>query len=157
MSAFSVSNDTGLVSNTGGTSYSAVLGPSATDAEVRASASISVFKNSNFGDVLRWTDGNDWYKAYIDGSNFVIQKRVAGKLTIIASQPFPAIAGTSYTIDFRAVGSTLTANAWVSSQSEPAGWMLNVNDSSLSSGYCGMRFLTGKGVVTVTSFQAVTA
>ncbi|MGH2493780.1 MAG: hypothetical protein ACRDIV_03665, partial [Ktedonobacteraceae bacterium] len=152
--AFSVSGNTGLVKNTGGNSYSAVLGPTATDSEVYASGSLSSFSNSNFGDVLRWTNGNNWYKAYIDGASLIIQKKVNGMTTILANVPFAATAGTSYTIHFRVVGSTLTANVWASSGSEPGGWMASVNDSSLTSGFCGMRFLTQGGIATVTSFLA---
>ena len=59
---FSIADKTGLISKTDSTSYSAVLGPQASDAEVYATGSISSFTNSNFGDVLRWTDDNDWYK-----------------------------------------------------------------------------------------------
>ena len=121
-----------------------------------ATGSLSSFTSSNFGDVLRWTDGNNWYKAYIDGANLVIQKKVAGTTTILATVPFAATAGTSYTIHFRVVGSTLTANVWPASGTEPAGWMITVSDSSLTSGYCGMRFLTQSGTATITAFQANT-
>lgn len=154
-SAFSISGNTGLVTNTGSNSYSAVLGPQSTDAEVFASGSLSSFSNSNFGDVLRWTNGNNWYKAYIDGSSLIIQKKVNGATTILASVPFKAVAGTSYTIHFRVVGSTLTANVWASSGSEPGGWMVTASDSSLTSGFCGMRFLTQSGTATITSFRAL--
>ncbi len=153
-SFFSISAGTGLISNTGSATYSAVLGPTATDAEVYTSGSISSFNNSNFGAVLRWTDGNNWYKAYIDGSNLVIQKKVAGVATIIASTPFAATAGVSYTLHFRVVGSTLTANVWASSGTEPTGWMLSVNDTNLTAGYCGLRVLTQGGTLTMTSFIA---
>jgi len=152
--AFSVSGNAGLVSNTGSSSYSAMLGPTAANAEVYATGSLSSFANSNFGDVLRWTDGNNWYKAFLDGGNLLIQKKVAGTATILASIPFAATAGSSYTIHFRAVGSTLTANAWAASGSEPSGWMVTASDSTLPSGYCGMRFLTQSGTATVTSFLA---
>jgi hypothetical protein len=121
---------------------------------VYATGSLSSFSNSNFGDVLRWTDGNNWYKAFIDGASLIIQKKVNGVTTILASVPFAATAGTSYSIHFRVVGSTLTANAWASSGSEPGGWMATVSDSVLTSGSCGMRFLTQSGTATVTSFQA---
>jgi hypothetical protein len=154
--SFSVSGNAGLVSGTGGDSYSAVLGPSATDAEVFATGSLSSFANSNFGDVLRWTDGNDWYKAYIDGVNLVLQKKVAGSAAIVATVPFAAAAGTSYTIHFRVVGSTLTANVWASSGPEPSGWMITATDSSLTSGFCGMRLLTQSGTAKITAFQADT-
>jgi virginiamycin B lyase len=153
-SVFSVSGNAGLVTNTGGTSYSAVLGPSATDSEVIATGSLSSFNSSNFGDVLRWTDGNDWYKAYLDGANLVIQKKVAGSATVLATTPLAATAGVSYTIHFRVVGSTLTANAWPSSASEPPGWMVTTTDTSLASGRAGMRFLTQGGTATITAFQA---
>ena len=151
---FSVSGGAGVVSNTGGTSYSAVLGPSATDSEVYATGSLSSFASSNFGDVLRWTDGNDWYKAYIDGQNLVIQKKVAGTATVVAQVPFAATAGVAYTIHFRAVGSTLTANVWPASGPEPSGWMATATDSSLASGFAGLRFLTQGGTATITAFQA---
>jgi hypothetical protein len=153
-SAFSISGNAGLVSKTGGLTYSAVLGPTASNAEVYATGSISSFTNSNFGDVLRWTDGNNWYKGYISGASLIIQKKVSGTTTILASVPFTATAGTSYTIHFRAVGSTLTANVWASSGIEPSGWMVTVSDSTFTSGNCGMRFLTQSGTATVTSFQA---
>jgi hypothetical protein len=151
---FSVSGNAGVVKKTNGTSYSAVLGPSATDSEVIATGSLSSYANSNFGDVLHWTDGNNWYKAYLDGGNLVIQKRVAGTTTVLATTPFAATAGVSYTIHFRVVGSTLTANAWPSSGSEPSGWMVTAADTGLASGRAGMRFLTQGGTATITAFQA---
>jgi hypothetical protein len=121
---------------------------------VYTTGSISSFTYSNFGDVLRWTNGNNWYKAYIDGAKLIIQKKVKGTSTNLASVPFVATAGTAYTIHFRVVGSTLTANAWASSGSEPGGWMVTTSDSTLTSGYCGMRFLTQSGTASVTSFLA---
>lgn len=151
---FTISNNTGLVSNTGGNSYSAVAGSSASNAEVYLSGSLSSFASSNFGGVLRWTDGNNWYKAYIDGSNLVIQKKVNGVASILATTPFAASAGTSYTIHFRASGSTLTANVWATSGTESSGWMLSATDSSLVAGYCGLRVLTQTGALSMTSFLA---
>src|SRR5258708_18522754 len=153
-SFFSISGNAGLVTNTASGSYSAVLGPTTTDAEVYLTGSLSAFANSNFGSVLRWTNGNNWYKAYIDGSNLIIQKKVNGATTILTSVPFAATAGVSYTIHFRVVGSTLTANVSLSSGSEPSGWMATANDTSLTSGYCGLRTLTQAGTLTVTSFLA---
>ena len=152
--AFSIANNAGVVSNGGGTSYSAVLGASASDAEVYATGSISAFSGSNFGDVLRWTDGNNWYKAYIDGSSLIIQKKVSGATTILASVPFAASAGTAYRIHFRVVGTTLTANVWAASGTEPSGWMASTSDSSLSSGQAGLRILTQTNKATITAFQA---
>ncbi len=154
VNAFSISGNAGRVANTGGTSYSAVLGPAAVDAEAFLTGSISSFASSNFGDVLRWTDGNNWYKAYIDGANLLIQKKVIGVTTVLASRPLAATAGVAYIIHFRAVGSTLTVNAWAATSSEPAGWMLTATDSTFTSGYAGARLLTQTGTATVTSFTA---
>src|SRR5205085_2319972 len=69
-SVFSITGNVGQVAN-GNTSYSAVLGPTTTNAEVLFTGSISNFNNTNIGAVQRWTDGNDWYKAYIDGTSLV--------------------------------------------------------------------------------------
>jgi hypothetical protein len=155
LGAFSVSGGAGLVtSSTGSKSYSAVLGPVAADAEVFATSSASSFAHSNVGDALRWADGNNWYKAYVDGGNLVIQKKVSGITTILASKPFGATARTSYTIHFRVVGSTLTANVWPTSGAEPGSWMLTATDGTFASGQAGMHFLTQKSRVTVTSFRA---
>jgi hypothetical protein len=115
---------------------------------------LSSFTNSNFGDVLRWTDGNDWYKAYIDGQSLVVQKKVAGNTTTLVHVPFAATAGVAYTIHFRVVGSTLMANVWPATASEPSGWMITVSDSSLTSGRAGLRILAQGGTATITAFQA---
>ena len=151
---FSVKGNAGVVSNAGGTSYSAVLGPAVSNAEVVATGSLSSFSNANLGTVLRWADGNNWYKAFIDGANLVLQKKVAGSTTVLATAPFAAAAGTAYTIHFRAVGSTLTANVWPASGTEPSGWMVTATDTALTTGRCGLRFLTQAGTATITAFQA---
>ena len=154
IAVFSIKGNTGQIAN-GNNSYSAVLGPSITNAEVLVSGSMSVFSKSNIGAVLRWTDGKDWYKAYIDGTNLVIQKKVHGVGTTLGTTSFAAGAGTSYTIRFRVVGSTLYAKVWPTSGTEPAGWMLQLTDSTLTSGQCGVHVSLPIGVTaTFTSFLA---
>ena len=155
VNVFSISANTGQVAN-GSTNYSAVLGPVATNAEVLFSGSMSKFSNTNIGAVLRWTDGNNWYKAYIDGSNLVVQKKVKGSATILGTAPFTAAAGTSYTLRFSVSGSTLSAKVWQTGSPEPANWMVTVTDSALQSGYCGLRMLVqNSAVATYTSFIAM--
>ncbi|MBV9690264.1 MAG: hypothetical protein JO202_11210 [Ktedonobacteraceae bacterium] len=154
---FSISSSAGQVSGNGN-NYSAVLGPSTSNADVLFSASTSKFQNSNIGSVLRWTDGNNWYKAYIDGTNLVVQKKVKGTGTILATTPFAAKAGTSYSLRFHIVGSTLSAKVWRSSSTEPTSWMITTTDSTWQSGYCGLRMLLQSGTTaTFTSFVATTA
>ena len=154
--AFSIVNSTGQVSGNG-TSYSATLGPVATNAEVVFAGSMSNYSSSNLGGVLRWTNGNNWYKAYIDGTSLIVQKRVNGMYTLLGSVPFTATAGTSYTLPFRGVGTTLFAKAWQTGTTEPTNWMITVTDTSLSSGFCGLRMLAQNGTTaTYTSFLATT-
>jgi streptogramin lyase len=153
-SVFSISSNAGQVSN-GSTNYSAVLGPVATNAQVLFSGSLSNFNSTNLGAVLRWTDGNNWYKAYIDGSNLVIQKKVNGTTTILGSVSFAATAGTSYTLRFSAAASTLSAKVWQTSNSEPTNWMVTATDSTFQSGYCGLRMLVqNSAIAKITSFLA---
>ena len=153
-SAFSITNKTGQVAS-GSASYSAVLGPTATNAEVLFTGSLSTYNGSNIGAVLRWTDGNNWYKAYIDGTNLVVQKKVSGSTTILGTASFPATGGTSYSLRFRVVGTNLFAKAWQTGNTEPANWMVTATDSTFSSGNCGLRMLDQNGaIVNYTSFLA---
>jgi hypothetical protein len=114
---------------------------------------MSNFNNVNLGAVLRWTDGNDWYKAYIDGSNLVIQKKINGSTNVLGQVAFTATAGMSYTLRFSMSVSSLSAKVWQTGKTEPAKWMVNVTDNSLQSGYCGLRMLDQNGAAaTFTSF-----
>ncbi len=154
-SVFSIKNNAGQLAN-GSSPYNAVLGPVVTDSEVIFSGSMSSFATSNMGAVLHWKDSKDWYKAYINGNNLVIQKDINGTTTILKTVSFAATAATSYTIDFKIIGTTLTANVWKTGTSEPGGWMATATDSSLSSGYCGLRIQIENGsIATITSFQAL--
>ncbi len=153
-SVFSISGNTGKVAN-GSTSYNAVLGPVATNAQVLFSGSLSSFNGANLGAALRWTNGNNWYKAYINGTNLVVQKKVNGTTTILKQVAFAATAGTSYTLRFSASGTTLSAKVWRTGNTEPTNWMVTVTDSNLQSGYCGLRMLDQSGAVAkITSFLA---
>jgi streptogramin lyase len=151
---FSVAGNTGRVGATGSTSYSALLGSGAADVDVRVTGSMSGFVNGNFGPVLRFADANNWYKAFIDGSQLWVQKKVGGVTTMLGSVPFTATAGTAYTIEFRAIGSTLNASVWPASGSAPSSWMFTAADSSLTTGVTGIRFLTQNATASITSFQA---
>jgi outer membrane protein assembly factor BamB len=151
---FSITNNAGQIANGTGP-HSAVLGRTATNAEVLFAGSVNTFSGANIGALLRWTDTNNWYKAYIEGANLVVQKKVSGTATTIGTTPFAATAGTSYSLRFRVVGTTINAKVWASSTAEPANWMITSSDSSLSSGNCGLRMQLGTGVtVTYTSFLA---
>lgn len=155
-SVFSIKNNTGQVSNSNGNTYSAVLGPQVGNAQALFSGSLSSFNNNNMGAVLRWTDDNNWYKAYIDGSSLVLQKKVNGSTSTIKMVSFAASAGTSYTLRFSVSGTTLSAKVWKTGTTEPANWMITATDSTFSSGFCGLRVLAQNGTAaTITSFQAL--
>ena len=156
LNSFTITSNTGTVSNAGSNTYSAILGPTETNAQVLVSGSLNTFTNTNFGAILRWTDGSNWYKAFIDGSTFGIQKKVAGNATILKSVSFAAKANTSYTIRFQVSGTTLNAKVWATGSAEPSGWTVTASDNTFASGHVGIRILTQGGKATFTSFQATT-
>src|SRR2546430_6083958 len=59
-SVFSISGNTGLVSNTGATSYSAVRSAEHTSELQSQSNSVCRLLLEKKSDVLRWTDGKNW-------------------------------------------------------------------------------------------------
>ncbi len=142
---FSMSDSTGQVTNGSG-AFDALLGPTAANAEIVFSGSISRFDHSSFGAVLRWNDANNWYKAFLDGAYLILSKKVAGVSNRLAMSPFTAYAGTWYTLRFRAVGTTLFAKVWPTGTPEPPSWLMMIHDTSLQSGFGGLRFVLKKGV-----------
>ena len=154
-SFFSINSNMGQVSNGSG-QYTALLGPTATDAEVLLSGSMSNFTKANFGAVLRWSNSNEWYKASINGNTLMIQKKINGTLTVLSKTSFAATGGTSYTLRFQVAGSALSAKAWETNQIEPTNWMITATDSSLQSGSCGINMQIQSTVtVDITSFLAI--
>jgi hypothetical protein len=156
-SVFSIASNMGQVSGatTTPSAYSATLGPTATDAEVLSSGSMSSFTGTFLGAVLHRTNGNNYYRAYISGTNLVVVKKVNGQIAVLKQIPFTATAGISYTIRFRVVGTTLYTKVWQTSTTEPTNWMLTITDSSLASGFCGLYIQVETGTtVDVTSFLA---
>ena len=155
--AFSITSNSGRVTN-GSTSYNAVLGPLSTNAEVSFTGSFDNYTTNTIGAVLHWTDGNDWYRAYLDGASLIVQKMVLGIPTVLAAAPFTATPGTSYNVRFRIVGTTLSTVAWAKNTTQPTSWMIVTTDSTLLIGYSGLRIQElSNNTATFTSFQATTA
>ncbi len=146
--SFAIDGQTGFVGNVQGV-FDAILGPRTTDADVTFSGSLTFFGNgsSNIGSLLRWMDTNNWYKAYLDGTQLILLKKVTGNLTRLNVAVFPAQNGKEYTLRFRVVGSMLMAKAWLTDQAEPSNWMVTANDTSLTAGFGGLRVVVQKGVV----------
>jgi hypothetical protein len=150
--AFSIADHTGIVSNASGI-YDATIGPRTADSEVVFSGSVSHFAASNMGVILRWTDANNLYKIFLDGSNMTALKKVNGVVSVLQSIPFAAQDGKSYTLHVRIAGTGIAASAWLTGQAEPANWMLTANDTSLASGFDGLRLIVQIGVtIRITSF-----
>jgi hypothetical protein len=151
-SNFAIVNHVGQVSKADGI-FDAILGPTITNAEVVFSGSLSHFGPSTLGALLRWKDANNLYKVYLDGSHLILLKDVAGIVTELKSVIFPAQEGKSYTFHFRAQNSFLSANVWPTNSPEPANWMVATTDTSLSSGYGGLRMVLRNGITAqITSF-----
>lgn len=146
--SFAIDGQTGFVGNVQGV-FDAILGPRTTDADVTFSGSLTFFGNgsSNIGSLLRWMDTNNWYKAYLDGTQLILLKKVAGNLTRLNVVVFPTQSNKEYTLRFRVVGSMLMAKAWLTDQAEPSNWMVTANDTSLTAGFGGLRVVVQKGVV----------
>jgi hypothetical protein len=154
---FAVGGGVGVISGRAGF-FDALLGPPVSNEEVLASVSASRFAGGlvNFGVVVRWSDPNDYYKAYLDGRALVFMKRLAGTSTVLATVPFPAQEGITYSLRLRASGSELFARAWTSGSPEPVSWMIITTDSSLVSGFGGLRVLLDAGVTLhVRGFEAL--
>lgn len=152
LNVFSIVDGTGQLAQGQGI-YTAILGPKTTNAEIITSGSMSRFNATSLGVVLRWQDTNNWYKASLDGTGLIIDKKVAGIVTRLGIIPFAASGGSMYTLRFLAEGTTLSVKAWLTGTSEPPSWRMTLNDSSLSSGYGGVRFVVRKRVtVNITAF-----
>ena len=52
------------------------------------SGSTSAFGGADFGVILRYTNANNWYKAYIDGTNLVVRKMVSGSNSVVGQTSF---------------------------------------------------------------------
>jgi hypothetical protein len=104
------------------------------------------------GSLLHYTDENNWYGAFIDGSKLLIKKKANGIVTTISSTPFSATANTLYSLRFQVVGNSLSAKVWQTSKNEPLTWTATVTDSSFASGMCGLQFTESSTSATVTSF-----
>jgi hypothetical protein len=157
--AFSIVHGVGQIANTQG-ALNALLGLPGTDMEVMVSGSLNQFNKGqvNLGAVLRWTDDNDWYKVLIDGTHISILKRFKGVTTTLGTVPFQAQGGTMYSLRFRAIGAMLFARAWPVGSPEPQNWMLNITDTTLTTGQAGVRVVLQTGsVVNITAFSVLPA
>ncbi len=152
---FSIKSGTGQLAGTSSTNYYATLGAAATNAQVQYTGAISTYGGATIGAILRWTNAQNWYTAYIDGTNLVIAKKVGGAYKKLNTSPFTAATGGAYTLLFSVVGSTLSASVWPAASTPPSSWMVTATDTSLLSGMCGLHVVVQNGVRT--SFNAFQA
>lgn len=155
--AFSINGMKGQIAGVQGT-LDAVIGVPTNNVDITMSGSINQFGNGvNFGAVLRWTDANNWYKAFIDGAQLVILRDVNGQKQTIAQMYEQTSAGVVQNIRFRAVGAMLFAKAWPNGTTEPQKWLV-VTDNTFTTGMFGIRVSEQPTtMVTITSFNATAA
>ncbi len=154
--AFRVAHRLGTISGSPESNgfFDAVIGGQNANTEVLFRASVSNYSQSNIGAVLRWQDSNNWYKAYLDGQQLILIKKVKGVVTRLGAMTLPAQPQMSYTIRFRALDHKLAAKAWLSNDPEPQDWMVAAKDADLSSGLGGLRALVQNTVtIQVSSFE----
>ena len=148
LAIFSITKGMGQVAGGQGT-FNAVLGPISSNTDVVVSTTVDRFDNGkvNIGAVVRWNNPNNWYKALIDGSHFSFIKHIHGVGSTLASIPFLAQGGVSYTLRIRVLGTTFFAKVWPTAMSEPPFWMISPPDTSLASGQGGIRIVAQNDVV----------
>ena len=160
--AFSVANGAGFISTLAiqpppqaANFYTATIGP-ATSNTIDASSTFTMQFNgqNNMGITLRWEDGNNYYKAYVDGTQLVLMKKSNGQQAALASFSFAAQNDVAYTLRFRSSGSALLAKVWQADQQEPVNWMIQAQDTDLTTGKAGIRALLLPGdTIQISSFQ----
>lgn len=155
--AFLINKGAGVVTNSGGNNlYDALLGPAVQNEKITFVGSLTAFdQNDTVGALLRYVDANNFYVAYIDGTNLVISKRLGGARSVLGSVPFTAVPNIQYQLQFRVYGTALWASVWPAQLAKPDTWMLKVSDVSLTSGTGGLRsHLSSTASATYYSFQA---
>jgi hypothetical protein len=156
--AFSINGMQGQITGGQGT-LDAVIGVPTDNVDITMSGSINQFGNDvNFGAVLRWTDPNNWYKAFIDGNQLVILRSVNGQKKTIAHMNIQTTAGVAQNLRFRSIGATLFAKVWPGGTTEPQKWLLIITDNTFTTGQFGIRVSEQPTtVITITSFNATKA
>ncbi|HSW97438.1 MAG TPA: SdrD B-like domain-containing protein [Candidatus Saccharimonadales bacterium] len=163
LNIFTINGNRGQVVGDGsGNTYNAIFGPTVTDAQVITTGIMNTtYQDSNFGPAIRWSDPNNFYKVFIGsadkpefgwayfttGTYVLLIKRVGGMFTVLDYTPMTLNPGTSYTVKFEAIGSTLQGKAWQTGSAEPATWMVSGTDTSFTSGRVGLRTVDNNGAV----------
>lgn len=146
--------------------YSAIIGPPVTDAEVVVSGYMdNSYYISSFGPVIRFRDASNFYKLFL-GSGFqtgnlgqgpylMLIKIVNGKKSLLSYVNYNAVLGTDYSLKFQVIGSQLSGKVWKTGTTEPNGWMVSATDTLLTSGCVGLRPLANNpSIMHFTSFIA---
>ena len=134
----------------------AVVGLPTDNVDITVSGSVNQFgDNVNLGVVLRWTDANNYYKAFIDGNHLSILRNVNGQTLMLKLMDVVTNPGVVQTLRFRSLGTMLFAKVWPIGTTEPQNWMLIVDDQTFTTGQFGIRvFEQPTTVITITSFNA---
>lgn len=132
-STLSVTSDEGIIASSSASSF-LTLGGSLATADGEALFRFARADTTNtIGTLLRWTDSNNFYLSFLDGSgNLKLYKKVAGTATVINALTFSTTANTFYWMRFRVQGTTLEQRVWQDGTAEPSAWTYSATDTSLS-------------------------
>jgi hypothetical protein len=119
----------------------------AADMEVLAQIENTVNNNSSISEVIvrQSADGRECYRADIDtsGNMFRVRRQLSpssGGILLVGSVSFTCSTGVRYWVRLRAIGSRITAKVWQDGTAEPAGWMIDEENTDITApGYAGSR------------------
>jgi 4-amino-4-deoxy-L-arabinose transferase-like glycosyltransferase len=135
---FAIAHHTGLVQHAQGT-YTALLGPTQTNAEVLLTGTLSAFPaTTGLGAVLRSRQPGTGDLAWLTGRQVQLVQERQGHRQVLAQVPFVARAGVAYTLRFAAEGKWLGAKVWPAGQGEPAAWTVMGRDARVQGGRAGL-------------------
>ncbi|WP_327167328.1 NlpC/P60 family protein [Streptomyces subrutilus] len=127
-----------------------------TDVDVRAVArfdKVPAGQACSFALSFGYQGTHDNYRARLSfltsgGVELRVEKEVADAVSQLASAtPLAAEvpAGTEWTVRVRREGSRIRVKAWRTESAEPAGWAVDVTDSTFAKGRVGLRALANQG------------
>lgn len=140
--AFSIQNEHGVITGGEDEPYFAYFDMlQSSNVEIALIGSISQFQGSQMGVLLRMSDEQNWYGAYIDSEKLTIERNLNGQRTILTQVPFQAQDDTIYTLRFRAIEDILAAKVWAQGEEEPSIWQTYATDNTFQAGMNGMYVL----------------
>lgn len=133
----SVSSGKGLIASTS----SPVIFQLGSITILDGAVSVRIQQGNTTNDILsvfaRYQDANNWYAVVQNGQNLLLQKKVTGTVTTLATTPF-ATTAAFFWLELDVSGTALSAYAWADGTARPGTALLTATDSTFSSGFYGL-------------------